>query len=303
MMSPEFMAGWGWVLFSLIAAVFSAGFYLVNQYLRQPGHLLVFWMRVLVVLFMSPMMMHMQLPRDPWFYVTVLGTVFVGTFADIRSFNAAAKYGGGVVSRINPAIVWGAFLLWFIFDPKLVFSYIAHPWNTLGVLAALGGCVFFSMRLNRCPITREAIVYMAPALAGYALTTVLNKFAMGLESSAESAVYGYMYIQSFFACIFIGGSVLYRSAQGKDETLTGWANQKMLAAGLLACFTWICHMIYKNYGMVYTPNPSYLAALGLTTPVFIAIFYYFAKHKEEADVASGMGIVVCAVILALVTVR
>ncbi len=167
----------------------------------------------------------------------------------------------------------------------------------------MAGCVYFAMRLNKCPITREALVYMAPALAGYALTTVLNKYAMGLEPSVESAVYGYMYVQSFFACILIGGHILWGSSRGVDATLTGWANQKMLAAGLLACFTWICHMIYKNYGMVYTPNPSYLAALGLTTPVFIAGFYYFAKHKEEADVSSGMGIVVCAVILALVTVR
>lgn len=302
MLTPEFMAGWGWVICSLIAAVFSAGFYLVNQYLRQPGHLLVFWMRVMVVLFMSPMMMHLTLPTDPRFYIAVLATVFVGTFADIRSFNASAKYGAGVVSRINPSIVWGAFILWLIYDPSLLSRYAEHPWNTFGVLVALGGCVFFAMRLNRCPITRDALMYMAPALAGYAVTTVLNKYAMGL-GGVDSVVYSYMYVQSVIACIAIGGYILFHSSRNKDKTLTGWTNQKMLAAGMLACFTWICHMIYKNYGMVYTPNPSYLAALGLTTPVFIAVFYRFAKHKEEADVASGMGIVACAVLLALVTVR
>lgn len=295
------MYGWGWVLCSLIAAVFGAGFYLVNQYLRQPGHLLVFWMRVMVILVMSPYMMHATLPQDPKFYLAVLVTVLVGTFSDIRSFNAAAKYGGGVVSRINPAVVWGAFLIWFVFDPGIFARYLQHPWNSVGVMVAMAGCVYFAMRLNKCKITREALIYMAPALAGYALTNVLNKYAMNL-ADVDSAVYGYMYVQSFFACILIGGYVLYRSARG-DVTATGWVNKKMLMAGLLACFTWICHMIYKNYGMFYTPNPAYLTAIGLTTPVFIAGFYYFAKHKEEADVASGMGIVACAVLLALVTVR
>lgn len=302
MMSAAFMTGWGWVICSVIAAVFAAGFYLINQYLRQPGHLLVFWMRVLVMLFMTPMMLDISLPRNPHFYLTVLGTVFVGTFSDIRSFNAAAKYGGGVVSRINPAVVWGAFVLWILFEPSTLLKYAQHPWNTLGILAALGGCVFFAMRLNRCAVTREALMYMAPALAGYAVTTVLNKYAMGL-GRVDSVVYSYMYIQSLIACVIIGGYVLWRSAQGRDVTTTGWVNKKMLAASLLACFIWICHMIYKNYGMVYTPNPSYLAAIGLTSPVFIAIFYRFARYRENADVASGMGVVACAVLLVLFTVR
>lgn len=302
MISPAMMTDWGWMLFTLIATVFSAGFYLVNQYLKQPGHLLVFWMRVMVVLFMSPLMAELELPHDPLFYLAVLITVFAGTFSDIRSFDAAAKYGGGVVSRINPAIVWGAFLLWFFFDPSILAKYMDHPANTAGIAASLIGCVYFAMRLNKCAITREALIYMAPALAGYALTTVLNKYAMGL-GKPENVVYGYMYIQSALASVLIGVMLLWRSRRGRDTTLTGWTNKKMLAAGLIACFVWICHMIYKNYAMVYTPNPSYVAAIGLTAPVFIAVFYYFAGHKEEADVNAGMGVVFCAVLLALFTVR
>ena len=77
----------------------------------------------------------------------------------------------------------------------------------------------------------------------------------------------------------------------------------MLAAVLLGGFSWICHMIYKNYSMAFVPNPSYQAAILLTAPVFIAAFYHLTKHKEEADVKSGMGIVACALLLALLTVN
>ena len=296
----EFMAGWGWILFSFIAAVFAGGFYLINQYLRQPGHLLVFWMRVLVVIFMSPFIAHMRLPEDPKFYLTVLITVFVGTFSDIRSFNASAQYGGGVVARVQPLTVWGTFLLWLCFDPSLIGEYVDHPVNACFILLALSGCVFFSMRLNRCKVTRSAFIYMLPALIGYTFTNALNKYAM-MKGPLEGAVYGYMYAQSIIAVIAIGIYSLQHEARKKDPK--PWARANMFAAALLAALTWICHMIYKNYSMAFTPNPGYQGAIILTAPVFIAVFYHFARHKEEADVKSGMGIVACAVLLALATVH
>ena len=85
--------------------------------------------------------------------------------------------------------------------------------------------------------------------------------------------------------------------------LASWANRKLAVAALLAALSWICLMVYKNYAMAFTPNPSYQVALTLTTPVFVAAFYRAVKHKEEADVASGMGIVACAVLLAAMTVH
>jgi hypothetical protein len=296
----EFMAGWGWVLFAVIASVFAGGFYLINQYLRQPGHLLVFWMRVMAVLFLTPFVIHMRLPDDPKFYLAVLVTVFVGTFSDIRSFNAAAQFGGGVVARVQPLTVWGTFLLWLVFDPSLISQYIDHPVNAAFILLALSGCVYFSMRLNKCHITRAAFVYMLPALVGYTLTNALNKYAM-MHGPLEGAVYGYMYAQSIIAVVAIGiYSMIHEKRRNSAER---WARPEMFVAALLAALTWICHMIYKNYSMAFTPNPGYQGAIILISPVFIAIFYHFAKHKEEADVKSGMGIVACAILLALATVH
>ncbi len=302
----DFMSGWGWAIFSLIASVFSAGYYLVNQYLKQPGYLLVFWIRVLVILFMLPLVSRLELPLDWRFYAAVLLSVIAGTFSDILMFDVSAKYGGGVVARVQPITVWGAFLLWFLFKPELLGEYAAHPLNTFGILLALGGCVYFSMRLNKCHITKSAMRDMAPALLGYTFTTVLNKYAMDHGTTAagklEGAVYGYMFFQSAFAVILIGAYAALRAKRDATQ-MTGWIGKPMLAATLLGGFSWICHMIYKNYSMAFVPNPSDQGAILLTAPVFIAGFYHLTKHKEEADVKSGMGIVACALLLALLTVH
>jgi hypothetical protein len=303
----DFMSGIGWAVFAVLSAFFGAGFFLVNQYMRQPGHVLVFWMRVLVVLFLSPFMPQILLPADPVFYVTVFLTVLAGTFADIRSFNVSAQYGGGVVSRVQPVTVIGSFFIWFFFNPALLSEYAAHPRNTAGILLALAGCVFFAMRLNRCEVTRGALRAMLPALLGYTCSTVLNKFAMG-RGQLEGVVFGYMYVQSLLSVFIIGGYTLWRdrkpqAAETAAAPRVSWANRRMSVAALLACAAWICLMIYKNYAMAFTPNPSFVAALTLTSPVFIAVFYKLAKFREEADVVSGMGIVGCALVLALMTVH
>jgi uncharacterized membrane-anchored protein len=82
-----------------------------------------------------------------------------------------------------------------------------------------------------------------------------------------------------------------------------WRTRKMAVAALSVAAFWILSMAFRNYAMAYVESPSYPAALNLTAPVFIAVFYYFKKHKEEADVASGMGVVACAMLLALMTVH
>lgn len=142
---------------------------------------------------------------------------------------------------------------------------------------------------------------MLPALVGYAFTTVLNKYAMG-HGTLHSAAIGYMYIQSAIAVCVLGPYVMWKERQLGSKAVF-WRQKTMVVASLWMALTWFSHMIFKNYAMAFTPNPSYQAALNLTAPVFIAIFYFFRQHKEEADVASGFGVVACAIILALLTVH
>ncbi len=302
------MQGGGWAVFAVISAAFSAVFYLINQYLRQPGHLLVFWMRVIAVVALAPVMTMFSWPTDPVFYVCVALTVVFSTIGDIRTFDISAKYGGGVVSRLQPLIVWGSFVLWFAFDPARIGYYLTHPWHGLGVCVALAGCVYFAMRMNRSPLNRAAFFEMLPALGAYVAVTVLNKYAL-MHAPLQSAVYGYMFVQSLLAVFFAGGYAVWRLRNPLPLTaivapvtdVPVWAALPL--AALMAAAAWICHMIYKNYAMIFTDHPAYVAALGLTAPVFIAVYYRVVGHREREETLSGYGIVACALLLVVMTIR
>lgn len=306
------MQGSGWAWFSLISTVFSAGFYLVNQYWRLPGAFLVFTMRVMIVALMTPFVQDLNWPSDPAFYATVALTVAVGTSADVRTFNASAKFGAGMVSRLMPVTVLVAFFLWFAVRPSLLFEYLARPSLALGIVASLACCVYFAMRLNRCEVSRSAMLFMAPALAGYTLTTVLNKYAMDFGQGAadfSGVVIGYMYVQSLIALVLVGPYILWQRRAcvpllAPVIPVLPHAQMKLrplLAASFAAAMVWIGHMVFKNYAMAYAESPSYQAAINLTAPVMIALVYRAVGHREETDVRAGMGIVAAALLLVVVT--
>lgn len=302
----------GWALYAVIAAVFSAGFYLTNQYMKQSGRRVVFWMRAMIVAVMTPFIPLLHWPQEPSFYGIVILTALFGTTADIRTMDATAKYGGGVVARVMPVTVVAAFFLWFFFAPGLLQGYLNEPLRALCICLALGGCVFFAVRLHKCEVSRAAMIYMLPALSGYTATTILNKSAMQFGDFSHDyagVVFGYMYIQSWSAIILIGlfsgpAAIFFSGPAAAAKKLKPEAGfKKVLAAAILVSLVWIGHMTFKNYAVAYTPHPSYQAAVNLTAPVFISIIYLFLGHREKANVRDGMGIVVSVLLLVLMTVK
>lgn len=298
---PAFMQQGGWALFSLIAAVFSMGFYLVNQYLKQPGDLLVFFMRILIVIVLTPFVLHMQLPGDPAFYRLVIVTALLSVTSDIRTLNASSFYGAGVVSRLMPVTVWASFIIWLIMRPEMVDSYFQKPWHAAGIVASMLACVYFASRLRHEEVTRSAMKMMMLPLIGYTLVTIFSKMAMehGIVANRfAGAAIGYMYVQSLTAVILLGPYILWKRRGHINIRL----NRMTVLASLIACFVWISHMVYKNFAIAYTPHPSYQAAINLLTPVFIALFYKLVKHKEsKTDMVAGMGIVAATIFLTLMT--
>jgi len=293
-----FMSHGGWALYSSISTAFLATILIINQYMRQPGHLLVFFSRIITVLLMTPFVLMIPWPNNPIFYVIVFFTAIFGASADIRTFNVSAKYGGGVASRTMPFIIFFSFFIWLFFDVDLLKDYMNHPLNTIGILASLLGVIYFSLRLKKCKISNAAFIAMLPALLGYTVNTILVKFSMHMGDPA-GVVFGYMYVQSIAAIFFTGIYAYWR--ENKMPSLYV-SKRKILFASILLSILWIGTMIFKNYAMIFIPNPAYYSSIVQISPILIAIFYYFTKHKETADVKSGIGVVACAILLVLMAI-
>ena len=294
----NFMTDGGWAVSSLVCVVFTSITLLMNQHFKIPGHILVFFLRLITVILMTPFMFYIPWPETPIFYIVVISTALFGAFSDIRLFNVSAKYGAGVTARTLPLVIFLSFILWFFFDPELFVEYSKNPINTIGIVSSLLGCVYFSSQLKKCNISRAAFIAMLPVIIGYTINTSLNKFSMQ-QGDYTGVVFGYMYLQSVAAIFFIGGYALWREKKLKTPNL---CKKKVLLATTTLSILWILGMTFQNYAMIFVPSPSYQIAILQLAPVLIAIFYYFVKHKEEADVKSGFGVVACAILLVLAAI-
>lgn len=293
-----FMNAGGWAATSLIAASFSAVNLTLNQYLKVPGHLLVFFSRLATVVFMTPFAFFIPWPQEPLFYVAVAATAVFGASADIRTFNISAQYGGGVVSRTMPLVILLSFFTWFLFDSSLLRQYLHQPLHAVGILFSLCAVMYFSSQLKKCSISTAALIAMLPALIGYTLATVLNKYAMHF-GDYSGVVFGYMYLQSVVAIFITGAYAGWREKKKKSPDIQP---RKILTAAVSFSLLWILIMTFHNTSMVFVPHPSYHMAVMQTAPVLIAVYYYFRKHKEEANVKAGLGVVAAIILLTLMSV-
>lgn len=161
---------------------------------------------------------------------------------------------------------------------------------------------FLHRACQKNPVNRAALTAVMPALICYAFTVVCNKMAMN-HAPLHGGVYGYMYFQSIFAIFLIGGYTAFTRKTGRIKTKLSLVDKRLLHASFLMFIAFTFHMIFKMYAVGFATNPSYVAALGMTTPIFILLYYRLIAHKEQGDVKNGMGIVLCAVLLAALTVR
>lgn len=291
-----------WIVLSLIAAMCMGAFFLICQYYKTPGHYLVIWPRLLVLTSLMPILFLMDWPQDPRFYIAVALTGIIAGLSDLRVLNISSEYGGGIVSRLQPLGIGIAFFLWLIVKPEQLFTYLEHPFHALGIMIALTGCVYFSSILRKCTITGPALQKLLLPIFGYACNIVIAKYAFD-HSPFHSGVFFYLFVQSLFAAPLIFAYAMLSKKPEMKFDRQAFFSKSIFVPAFFMFLIWSLHMVTKNYANTLTPNPSYVAALVLTCPVWVMLFYKIVGHKEDANISAGIGIMISAIMLALLNLR
>lgn len=112
----------------------------------------------------TPFAFFLEWPEWPHFYAFVLFGGLVATFSDSWQLNGAAKYGGGIATRIKPFSLWIVFAGWFAFDQATRESLIANPLSFIAIIAVLIVAVLAVFFMNKCETSRAAFLFFLPAL-------------------------------------------------------------------------------------------------------------------------------------------
>lgn len=291
-----------WIVLALFAAICSAGILLTCQNFKTGGQYLVIWSRLMILTISLPILFFIPAPEDWRFYLAVGATGIIAGLADAKVWTVTNTFGGGIVSRIMPLQIFIIFIMWLFVHPELIFEYLNSPFHTLGILGALTGCVYFASHLRYCDVSSTAMKKVILPLLGYAVNFVLAKYAFDI-SDFHGGVYYYILVQSSVLLPMMFFMGLASNNKNLRLKKTEFFKKTNLVAAAFVFLFWLLHMIFKNYAITLTFNPSYVAALVMTTPAWIIVYYKAIGYKEDANVKAGIGLMVSAIILSLLNIK
>lgn len=297
------MSIYPWIFFAFLSAFAMAGNALLNEYFKVRSLYLLFWMRSALILFLLPVVLHIAAPTNPLFYLCVLGTTICFSYSDLIYFSKAADSGAGLITRFEGLSVGMTFLLWLVIDPTVIDNYIAQPLKGIGIICAFIGTIYFALRLRKCTISFGVLKQMFPALCIGALGVVFGKLAM-IFSDYHSGVWYYAFVQSVFVlCVYIMILNVPLIARYFPATHApdGLFHKKTFIAGACLALGWAVYTPSKYYAITDVENPAYVTLIGLTTPFWVLLIYKLIRKEEKGDILSGLGIVICAILLVIFT--
>jgi hypothetical protein len=264
----------------------------MNRHWQLPGKRLIRWRLFMPAIVLLPITFFVPPPIDPLFWVGTLISASIVGIHDMTMYNVSAKYGAQVAFRMRPLIMPAVFIIWLFIKPQQFDALLNSPVEAMGIIGCLAIATYFLMRMNKCVITRGAMLEMVPVIIAGIIFEITNKMAMDHAPFPSSSLY-YVFTlgcAAFLANIAMAG----KNARAAIQDMTGIAKQGALI-GFIAIFS----QASKNLAMIYTPNPAYVTAITLTAPFWISLYLKLRGEKEEADWVAGTGLVISIIIMTL----
>lgn len=289
-----------WWAFALITSLSAAGVMTVNQHYKLRPSTLMLWRGFGVAAAFLPAAMVVYWPSAPTFYLAVGLLGLLVSVADRLALTCAGRYGAGATTRILPLCVWVSFTLWLILKPAYRADLFSHPGRAAGIMAALGLAVLAMLLMRKNPLSRAALLLLAPAIGLMGLVDVLNKTAM--DAAAENLTGGVV-IYGFLLSLIAGFATLAQRYLREDKQLDlheVFTPQARRAGAVLVAFM-IAAMASKNVAMHLTPNPAYVGMLALASPLWVAVWNRLSKYQDQTNPWAGLLFIASAVLLIVLT--
>ncbi len=257
-----------WAICTIMASLFSAAYYFGNQGVKVNPHAFMFYRGFVPFALLLPFIGVVPFIPAWQFYVFCIIQGCVIVFIDYRNYRAMRVWGAEIISSLHPLSIGIVFLLWFTLHPQYLLTSARNMYWLVGTVAALCGVIYAASSYRNTRRSRQAFYYTVPYLFGAAACDVLNKVCMGYVS-VEMLVYGsYFYIMITGAVVAAFNLLLFYRQNKTVTPLFGAHSLKISPIMLLLMGS----MLFKNFAMFNTSNPSYVAAVLYLYIIWIMIF-------------------------------
>ncbi len=270
-----------WILSAFAFSFFTSLTMLVNQEFKINGRLLSGLRGLGVGLAYMPAMFFVEVPTSPAFWIFIALEVLISTFFSQKLFEASAKYGAGATSITMILSIAFGIVIWWAIDYKGFLELIHSPFTFAGILVSLAFVALGFYLLQRKEISQSIsqIKFMMPAVILLALIMINRKEIMEHANFWTATTY-YCTISIFGSGVI--NLIWYFNSKERNDSR--FLNKKtIISATILVSIASGLTIFAGNLSSLKAPNPAYVSALSLTSPIWILIINRIRHIKMSLD--------------------
>lgn len=272
-----------WFFASLLFSFFNSVTMLINQRFKLEGHLISGLRGVGVGIVSLPFLWVVEIPRGGVFWALIMLEAAISTFFNARLYESSSKFGAGATSIISVLSVAFGVALWWAVDVDGFLALLGDAGVFAGVMAALvavsGG--FWLIARSYVVAKNGAMSYMMPAVVALAAMMATRKEIME-HAEFWTAIAVYCAVSIGISGVVNLSVFAVRSGCAKFCEVLG--SRRTWKAGALMASASLVTIFCGNWAAFYSPNPAYVSAITLLSPLWIMGIDRLAGRREKAPV-------------------
>ena len=287
-----------WFVWALISGLTFSVALEANKHFKLEGLTLTFWRSVMSALLMLPLILAMEWPSDPVYYLVICLTSAVSVIGTVVQFNLAAKHNGRVANLDLPVKIVLAFLIWLVIDRVEREAFFSDPVYAGGVLASFALMIASLQFVRKNDASWSAFLAILPIGVLYAVIGVLTKLMLDDGESVLGISLSWVFLGSILMAVTSLPLLVSQKMSGKKLDIV---SPNILKGALFCAFFATIAGVTYNFAVIATPNPGYPGVVIAMTPVWFAVYYKCMGIKDELSPVAGLFLGLSALILLLVT--
>lgn len=280
-----------WFLLAIAFAFFNALTMLISQHFKLNGHLMSGLRGIGVGIIYFPFLFFCEIPKSAGFWVLIALEGAISIVYNEKLYAASAKYGASSTSIIMVLSVALGMVFWWIIDLNRFLALIHNPLILCGIICsvifiALG--FFITIKNSFANLQLEQLKFTMPAVFLLSVMMICRKEIMLGENFVTAMTY-YCTVSIFLSGVVnIAWFRFIKKKAGKNT-------KTILSAGVLMALASAITILCGNASSLYCPNPAYINAVCLTSPLWIVLFDKFIGKKDDINYA-GLALMLSAML-------
>lgn len=287
-----------WFLLALCSSILSALGMYMHQRMGGSNAATAVWLKIIALMMAIPVLTEVGLPQNPMFYLFTATAAAIWCFNDLIYFEAVKNHGAALIARLVPLGVILGFVAWFAFKPALLASYMQDMPRFIGISAALLLAMVSAAFLKYCEFSRAALKTIWPIIIAVALGIIMLKLAVDYAPESQG-VFGYLGFEAGMMLLFYA---LYFSLKRRQAFKEIFSAQG-LKSGLIVGVILVGAIITRTYAHKNVDHPAFVSAIGMLDVIWLIALTKLSGWKDNSNKWAGLGIVVAAVMIALMKLK